>query len=172
MPDATSGSGSGGSGGPSLDLGDGTGTGVLNGIVTFLQQGGDVTRLITAFVVGLPASIFVALGDIIAAIGNFFSTPFDEGGDAIGQIITALFTAPASLLETGSQITEDVLRTFLGESLAGLLALPIAFGLTLLVLFMITVYLQEAETGDTLPGLPIDVPTDTLGVEEEVNAEE
>lgn len=157
---------------PRLDLGDGSGTGVLNGIVNFLQQGGDVTRLLTAFIVGLPASVFVALGDIIAAVGTFFSTPFEEGGNAIGQIIWALFTAPASLLETGSQVSEDALRQYFGGSLAGLLGIVIAFGLTLIVLYMITLYLQEAETGDALPGLPFDVPTDTLGVEEEMNAEE
>jgi hypothetical protein len=167
-----SGSSGGDSSGASLDLGDGTGTDVLNGIVNFLQAGGDVTRLLTAFVVGVPASIFVAIGDIVAAVANFFATPFMEGGDAIGQLINAFFTAPASLLERGAQISEDTLALFLSDSLAGLLALPVATSVVVLSLYLIVRYLQEDETGDTLPGLPIDIPTETLGVEEESTIDE
>lgn len=149
---------------PQLNLSDGSGTGVLSGIVNFLQAGGSVVRVIEASILGLVVSPFIALGDIIRAIGNFFSTPFLEGGNAIGQLINALFTAPGSLIETGAQISEDTLAIFLGDSLAGVLALPVAIGVVMLSLYFITLYLQEEETGDTLPGVPFDVP-DILGIQ-------
>jgi hypothetical protein len=52
------------------------------------------------------------------------------------------------------------------------LALPLTFALVMAALYMINIYLNEEETGDTLPGVPIDIPTDFLGVEEEETADE
>lgn len=158
-----------------LDLGEGGGTDVLNGIVNYLQDGGKVTTVISASLLGTVVAPFVAFVDIVEGIGNFFSTPFREGGDAIGALFNALLTGPADLVRAGSQITEDTLRVFLGESLAGLLALPVSVGMVMLSLWLIMMYLQEEETGDTIPGLAFDVPDVgplQLGVEEEPDADD
>ena len=158
-----------------LDLGSGSGTDTLNGIVNYLQAGGSITTVISASLLGTIVSPFVAIGDIIQGVGNFFSTPFREGGDAVGALFNALLTAPANLLQTGSNITEDTLTIFLGDGLAGILALPVATAMVLLSLWMIALYLQEEETGDTIPGLPFDVPDVgplQFGVEEEADADD
>ncbi len=158
-----------------LDLGDGTGTSVLNGIVNYLQAGGSVTRVITASLLGTIVSPFIAVGDVIAGVGTFFSTPFQAGGEAIGSLFQALLEGPADLIAAGSAVSQNVLETFLGESLAGVLALPVATGVVMLSLFIISTYLNERETGNTIPGLPVDVPDVgplDLGVEEEDRMED
>lgn len=149
---------------PTLNLGDGTGTAVLGGIVNYLQAGGSVVRVLIAGWLGAFVAPFLAITDVINGIGNFFSTPFLEGGDAVGALINGIFTAPGDLLETGARISEGALQQFFAPSIAGLLGLPVAVGLTMLSLFVVNWYLSEPETGDTLPGLPFDVP-DVLGLE-------
>ena len=139
-----------------LDLGTGSGTDVLNGIVNYLSAGGSITRVITASMLGTIVSPFLAIGDIVDGIGTFFSTPFREGGDAIGALFNALLTAPANLLRTGANVTEDTLTIFLGDSLAGLLALPIATGMVLLSLWFIAM-LQPVY--GSAGRLLVDVPT-------------
>jgi hypothetical protein len=143
---------------PSLDLGSGTGTDVLGGIVTFLQGGGSVTRVITGSFLGLLVSPFVAFADIINAIGTFFSAPLSAGGTTIAKFFTGLFAAPLDLLAAGADISESALETFLGGSIAGILAYPITLVLVMFGLWIIIQYLQEPETGDTIPGLPFDIP--------------
>lgn len=148
-----------GSDNPELKLGDGSGTSVLSGIVNFLQAGGSVTRVLMASGLGVVVAPFVAVADIISGVGTFFTTPFSQGAVATGELITAFFTAPGSLLQTGAQVSEDFLTGILGPTAASALGLPVATGITLLSLFLVTQFLEEPETSDTLPlpGFP-DVP--------------
>jgi len=155
-----------------LDLGDGSGEGTLEGITTFLQDGGKAGTVLSASILGLVVSPFVALGNVIQAVGEFFAQPFTAGGNAIGALITGIFEAPGDLLDAGADISESALRATLGETLAGTLALPITFALVMLSLYMVTRYLLEEETGDVLPAVPIDIPTDIFGVEEEETIDE
>lgn len=157
---------------PSLSLGDGSGQGTLSGITTFLQNGGDASKVLSASIIGLIISPVIAVADVVYAVGNFFSQPFDSAGDALGALLEGLFEAPGSLLTAGADISETALRGVLGESLAGILAFPITVALVMAGLYMIVVYLREDETGDTLPGVPVDVPTDIFGVEEEDTIDE
>jgi len=147
-----------------------TGTSILNGMVDYISAGGSIVSVLQASVVGVLLSPFLALSNIIQAIGSFFTIPFTQGGIAIGEMITALFSAPAGLIQSGTNISENALSMFFSENLAGILALPVAVGVVLLSLFLVSVYLNEEETGDTLPGTFIDVPDIgplQLGVEEE-----
>lgn len=155
-----------------LDLGSGSGQDTLEGIVGFLDSGGSATRLLTSSFLGVIVSPFVALADIIDAIGTFFAEPFESGGIAVGNLFDELVTAPADLVGGAATISQNSLSTVLGDSLAGIFALPIAIGVSMIGLYFIAAYLNEEETGDTIPGLPIDVPTDFLGVEEESTADE
>lgn len=152
---------------PTLSLGDGSGTGILSGITNFLQNGGSAVRVFTASLTGVVVAPFIAFADIIQAVTTFFTAPFTEVGESITALAGALFQAPAGLVETGFTTSEEVLTAFFGSSFAGVFAGPVAVGLVMLSLFLVTQYLQEDETGDTIPGLPVDVPTETLGVEEE-----
>jgi len=157
---------------PSLDLGTADGQDTLQGVTNFLQAGGSAGTVLSASFIGLVVSPFVALADIIDGVGTFFETPFSSAGEALGSLLEGLFKAPGNLLTAGADISETALRSALGESLAGTIAFPVTVGLVMLGLFLVTLYLREDETGDTLPGLPIDVPTDFLGVEEEDTVDE
>ena len=155
-----------------LDLGSGNGTDVLGGMVNFLSSGGSPVRILTASILGVVVSPFLAFADIVSAIGTFFATPLVETASSIGSLQAALFQAPADLVSAGFGVSEDVLATFLSDSLAGLFAGPVAVGMVMLSLFLVVQYLQEAETGDAIPGLPFDIPTRALGVEEEEDPED
>jgi hypothetical protein len=155
-----------------LDLGTADGQDTLEGVTDFLQAGGSAGTVLSASFIGLVVSPFVALADIIDAVGTFFETPFSSAGEALGSLLGGLFRAPGDLLQAGADISETALRGALGDSLAGAIAFPATVALVMGALFMVTLYLREDETGDTLPGLPIDVPTDLLGVEEEDTVDE
>ncbi|WP_420182836.1 hypothetical protein ACNO8S_16240 (plasmid) [Haloarcula sp. KBTZ06] len=157
---------------PSLDLGDGSGQESLSGVTNFLQDGGDAGKVLSASIIGLIVSPVVAVIDVVNAVANFFAQPFNNAGDAIGSLLTGLFEAPGNLLTAGADISETALRSALGETLAGTLAFPITVGIVMFALYMVVRYLREDETGDVLPGLPIDVPTDIFGVEEEDTIDE
>lgn len=152
-----------------------TGASILNGMVNYISSGGSIVTVLQASIVGVILSPFLALSNIIQAIGSFFSIPFRQAGIAVGEMINALFTAPSRLLRQASNITAGVLSQFLGDNLGGFLALPITVAIIMGSLFIVLNYLQEEETGDTLPGVPIDVPDFgplQFGVEEEANAED
>jgi hypothetical protein len=160
------------SGDAEVNLGDGSGTGVLTGITNFLQAGGSAGTLLSASFLGLVISPFVAFGNVIQAIGVFFAAPFSGTGEAIAALLAGLFQAPGDLLVAGADITEAALRASLGDSFAAILAFPITVAMTLVALYLIVLYLREDETGDTLPGVPVDIPTDIFGVEEEDTVDE
>ena len=137
----------------SLSLGSGSPRDVLSGIVSFISGGGTLGNLLSGFIFGTMASIFLGIGQIIDAVATFLATPFIEGGQAIGALITGLFEAPATILErTGFASAEAIAAQF------GWLAYPIGVGMVLLALYMIVQYLEQRETGDTFPGLPFDTP--------------
>lgn len=147
-----------------IDVGSGDGGDTIRGVVSYLSSGGSITTLFTSSIAGLIISPIIAGIDIINAVAAFFTTPFVEGADATANLTAAFLDAPANLLESGARISEGALAVFVGESLAGILALPIATAVVLLSLFLVVQFLQEEETGDTLPALPFDVP-DIFGLE-------
>jgi len=155
-----------------LDLGNGSGTGTLTGITSFLQAGGSAGKILSASMIGLVVSPFVAFADVIKAIGTFFAEPFSSAGEAVGALLTGLFQAPGDLLDAGADISEQALRVALGETFAGILAFPVTVGLVMLGLYLIVLYLREDETGNVLPGVPVDVPTSIFGTTEEDTIEE
>ncbi|GGK64623.1 hypothetical protein [Haloarcula sebkhae] len=157
---------------PSLSLGDGSGKETLSGITTFLQADGDAGKVLSASIIGLIVSPVIAVVDVIYAVANFFSQPFNSAGDAIGSLLEGLFEAPGNLLIAGAEVSENVLRSIFSDTLAGLLAFPVTVALVIAGLFLVVRYLNEDETGDTLPGVPFDVPTDIFGVEEEDTIDE
>lgn len=152
---------------PTLSLGDGSGTGLLKGITNYLSEGGNPVQVFTASLTGVVVAPFIAFADIVQAVTTFFTTPFIDAGGSIGTLVSTIFEAPAGLVQTGFTVSENVLIVFFGESLAGVFAAPVAVGVSLFSLWLVVQYLQEDESGDTLVGVPVDIPTETLGVEEE-----
>ncbi|TKX55104.1 hypothetical protein EXE44_16505, partial [Halorubrum sp. SS7] len=81
-----------------------------------------------------------------------------------------LLTAPAALIEAGARISENSIAAVFGQTLAGILALPLTVALALVSLYLLARYLNEEETGNVIAGLPIDVPV--VGTDEEETADE
>lgn len=155
---------------PTLSLGSGGGADTLNGIVTYLSEGGSVSTVLSASIVGLITSPFIAIIDIINAITQFATAPFEGAGESIASLFDGLLTGPADLILAGSAISETAIRSVFGETIAGILALPLTVGLALLSLFLLARFLNEEETGNLFPGLPFDVPV--IGADEEAVADE
>jgi len=155
-----------------LDLNDGSGSGTLTGITNFLQAGGSAGTVLSASFIGLVVSPFVAFADVVQAIGTFFSEPFASAGEAVGALLGGLFRAPGDLLAAGADISETALRVALGETFAGIVAFPLTVGLVMIALYLVVRYLREDETGNVLPGVPVDVPTSIFGTTEEDTVDE
>ena len=142
-----------------LDLGSGSPTAVLSGVTTFLSNGGKLGVLLSSFIFGTGASIYVGVGEIINAVVTFITTPFIEAGRAIGALFGGLLTSPLTILDVNAQASaEGIAAQF------GWLAFPVAVVMILVVLFAVNYYREQPETGDTIVGLPFDVP-DLFGVQ-------
>ena len=148
-----------------LSLGDGGGVDTLNGIASYLSNGGKATTVLSASVVGLITSPFIAIVDIINAITHFATAPFEGAGESISTLFDGLLTGPAALIEAGSRISENAIMAVFGETIAGILALPLTVALALASLYLLATFLDEEETGNLFPGLPFDVPV--IGADEE-----
>ena len=148
-----------------LSLGDGGGVDTLNGIASYLSSGGKATTVLSASVIGLITSPFIAIVDIINAITDFATAPFEGAGESISTLFDGLLTGPAALIEAGSRISENAIMAVFGETIAGILALPLTVALALLSLYLLATFLNENETGNLFPGLPFDVPV--IGADEE-----
>ena len=148
-----------------LSLGDGGGVDTLNGIASYLSNGGKATTVLSASIVGLITSPFIAIVDIINAITQFATAPFEGAGESISTLFDGLLTGPAALIEAGSRISENAIMAVFGETIAGILALPLTVALALASLYLLATFLNESETGNLFPGLPFDVPV--IGADEE-----
>ena len=148
-----------------LSLGDGGGVDTLNGIATYLSEGGSAATVLSASVVGLITSPFIAIIDIINAITQFATAPFEGAGESIATLFDGLLTGPAALIQAGSRISENAIMAVFGETIAGILALPLTVALALASLYLLATFLDEEETGNLFPGLPFDVPV--IGADEE-----
>ncbi|AZQ14535.1 hypothetical protein [Halorubrum sp. PV6] len=148
-----------------LSLGDGGGVDTLNGIASYLSNGGKPSTVLSASVVGLITSPFIAIVDIINAITQFATAPFEGAGESISTLFDGLLTGPAALIEAGSRISENAIMAVFGETIAGILALPLTVALALASLYLLATFLDEEETGNLFPGLPFDVPV--IGADEE-----
>jgi len=137
----------------SPDLGDGSPTAVLEGVAGFVSGPGTLGQLLSSFIFGIFASLFLAAGKIINAVTTFLTSPFTAAGEAIGTLFSGLLTSPVSILETTAQTSGQAI-----SSQFGWLAFPIGALVILGVLYMINEYRERRETGDTVPGLPFDVP--------------
>ena len=150
---------------PTLSLGDGGGVDSLNGIATYLSEGGSASTVLSASLIGLITSPFIAVIDIIDAITTFATAPFEGAGESIASLFDGLLTAPASLIEAGAEISRTSIASVFGETIAGILALPLTVALALVSLYLLATFLDEEETGNLFPGLPFDVPV--IGADEE-----
>jgi len=150
---------------PTLSFGDGGGVDTINGIANYLSNGGKATTVLTSTIVGVIISPGVAAVSIIDAITQFATAPFEGAGESIAALFDGLLTGPAALIDSGAEISETAIRAVFGETLAGILALPLTVALALAALYLLATFLDEEETGNLFPGLPFDVPI--IGADEE-----
>jgi len=149
----------------SLDLGSGGGVDTLSGITNFLQDGGSAARILTSSIVGILVAPVVGTIDVINAVADFATAPFEGAGESISTLFDGLLTGPAALIEAGARISENAITSVFGAELGGILALPLTVALALASLYLLATFLDEEETGNLFPGLPFDVPI--IGADEE-----
>lgn len=145
---------------PQLSFGDGSPTDILSGMASFFSQGGKAGTVVLASFMGLLISIAQGGINILQSIFNLIAEPLDAGAEGIGTAFRAILVEPLGVLITGSQVSAESLEQF------GFLAILVGVGLLLAAWWMVTQYLQEEETSDTIPtpGFP-DLPF--FGVTEE-----
>jgi LytS/YehU family sensor histidine kinase len=149
----------------SLDLGSGGGVDTLSGITNFLQDGGSAARILTSSIVGILVAPVVGTIDVINAVADFATAPFEGAGESISTLFDGLLTGPAELIEAGARVSENSITAVFGAELGGILALPLTVALALASLYLLATFLDEEETGNLFPGLPFDVPI--IGADEE-----
>lgn len=141
------------SGSPTFNPEDDSPMTVTSSVTSFISAGGKLWVLLTSFIFGILGNLAFGVGNIINAVVAFFTTPFTEGGDAIAKLFSGLLTSPATILES------TALTSATGISAQfGWLAFPVGLAVVLGGLWMINSYREQQETGDTIPGLPFDVP--------------
>lgn len=136
-----------------LSLSSSEPTSILSAITTYLDQGGSLGTLLSSFIFGIGASLFIGAANIINAVVTFLTSPFTAAGEAIGELFSALLTDPLTILSTTAQASAQGIAAQFGW-----LAFPVGVGIVLGALYMINEYRERRETGDTIPGLPFDVP--------------
>jgi hypothetical protein len=138
---------------PTLEISDNSPTSILSAVTTFISSGGKLGTLLSSFIFGIGASIFIGVGRVVNAVVTFVTTPFIAGGEAVAALIGGILTSPVRILEQTAQESARAISVQFGW-----LAFLVGVGVVLTALYAVTRYLEEEETGDTFPGLPFDTP--------------
>lgn len=151
-----------------LDLGDGSPTSVLSGATNFFSEGGNIGTAINGMVLGLVASVYIGFTTVLNALVDLIVAPLASFGEELAVLIAGLL--PGEILS----VTQSTSATQISVQF-GWLAFPVGVGMVLVTLMMVTIYRNEDETGDLIPGLPFDAQDVTfglLGTEEEAEPDD
>ena len=136
-----------------LQLANDNPTTVLSSVSKYLANGGKIVTLLSTFIFGIGASLFVGVGKIINAVVDLITTPFTELAGSIAALMGGLLEEPAGVLEKTAQASAQAIAAQFGW-----LALPVGVAVVLVSIYMVVQYLEQPETGDTIVGLPFDTP--------------
>jgi hypothetical protein len=104
--------------------------------------------------------VIAAFTSMADAIGAFFGVPisiFESIGESLDILIDGLFSQPGRILAAGGAETASSLQQGVWAQF-GPLTYPIAVGVIVLSAYIVASYTAEEETGNLIPGLPMDVP--------------
>ena len=102
-------------------------------------------------------SVGTAVASGILSIADVLIVPLDALTSAAGQLIDAIFGGSAFIIDLGAIASGQSIGP--GGLFASPLSFPIAIGIVLLTLYLVTAYVSEEPTGNFVPGVPFDIPT-------------
>jgi hypothetical protein len=128
---------------------------------------GDLASVAFQGIGGVFLAIATGLITGIITVFDVFIVPARSLAGALGDLVTAIFGAPANIILAGAQST---IESLLGQFNVGPLTFALGIGAVLLGLYLVNRYVALESTGNLIPGLPFDVPTP--GVEDPEEEEE
>lgn len=141
-------------------------TTVLTGTIGFLNAGGQLGTLLQGAIFGTFVSFTTGGINFIQSGFALLVAPVDALAQSVGQAVDSLILAPLGIVET----TAETSAVATSEQF-GVFALLVGVCLVLAAYWIITKFLEQSETSDTLPlpGFPDtpDVGPLQIGVEEE-----
>ncbi|WP_435093398.1 hypothetical protein [Halorubrum sp. N11] len=119
---------------------------VLTGTIGFLNAGGQLGTLLQGAIFGtLVAGVTGGINIIQSGIALVVA-PLDALANTVDQAVASLILAPLGIIETAAETS----GTATSEQF-GVFAILVGVALVLATYWMITKYLEQSETGDTLP---------------------
>jgi len=137
---------------------------VLTGTIAFLNGGGQLGTLLQGAIFGTLVSFATGGINIIQSGIALVVAPLDALANTVDQAVASLILAPLGIIET----TAETSGAATSEQF-GVFSLLVGVALVLAAYWMITKYLEQSETSDTLPipGLGETLLVPPLGVTEE-----
>lgn len=139
---------------------------VLTGTIGFLDAGGQLGTLLQGAIFGTLVSFATGGINLIQSMFGLIISPIDGLAESVDQFIASAILAPLGIIES----TADTSAAATSEQF-GVFAVLVGVSLVLGAWWIITKYLEQSETSDTipLPGFPDtpDIGPLEVGVEEE-----
>lgn len=144
---------------------------VLSGTIGFLNAGGNLGTLLQGAIFGTIVSFATGGVNLIQSAFALVVSPLDALADSVEAFVEASILAPLGIIETTAEASASATASEFGP-----FAIIVGVALVLGSFWMITMYLEQSETSDTLPipglGDAPDIPGIPLGVTEENEDEE
>jgi hypothetical protein len=112
-------------------------------------------------VMGTIMAFFAAVIIGLQTVAQFVISPITAFIGAMGELVDAFVTDPLMVIPVAAEMSAQEISIF------GFLALPAGVALVLVTFAIIGVYLRWEPSSDFLPGTRFDLPTDTLGADED-----
>ncbi|OYR55531.1 hypothetical protein DJ73_02195 [Halorubrum sp. Ea1] len=119
---------------------------VLTGTIGFLSAGGQLGTLLQGAIFGVLVSGVTGGINIIQSGVALVAAPLDALSSVVDQAVASLILAPLGVIETTAETSGEA-----ASQEFGVFALLIGVGLVLGSYWAITKYLEQSETGDTIP---------------------
>jgi len=119
---------------------------VLTGTIAFLNGGGQLGTLLQGAIFGTLVSFATGGINIIQSGIALVVAPLDALANTVDQAVASLILAPLGIIET----TAGTSGAATSEQF-GVFSILVGVGLVLAAYWMITKYLEQSETSDTLP---------------------
>ncbi|SMO91378.1 hypothetical protein [Halorubrum cibi] len=127
---------------------------VLTGTIGYLNADGTLGTLLQGAIFGTLVSVATGGVDLIQSVFGLVVAPLDAMAAAIGEFIDATVLEPLGIISTTAETSATSIAAQFGP-----FALLTGVGVVLGAFWMITQFLEQEETSDTLaiPGFP-DIP--------------
>ena len=119
---------------------------VLGGTISFLDKGGQLGTLLQGAIFGILVQAATGGINIIQSGIALVVAPLDALSNTVDQAVDSIILAPLGIIET----TADTSGAAASDQF-GVFALFVGVGLVLGSYWIITKYLEQSETSDTLP---------------------